>query len=172
MDYFAELPVDMYKHIFDYLSQLELTNILILNKLIYSQCMKYIHMNKFAVINTYTDFCIAYKKDQIITLKYFNDNQIIRKGFNHACDNANIFMMKILFRKGFRLICCNFTYLNELLHRCCITRDLFNFNNREKLNIEDLSARKYEKVIKYLIKCGATKCDWCHWTLNSGKLHN
>ena len=97
MDYFSELPVDMYQHIFDYLTQLELTNILILNKLIYSQCMKYINMNKFAVINTYKAFRIAYKKDLIITLNYFKDDKIILLGFQYACEYTDILMMKRLF---------------------------------------------------------------------------
>lgn len=129
-------------------------------------------MNKFTPINTYKDFCIAYEKDQIITLNYFKDDKIILLGFQYACDTANIFMMKRLFRKGFRLLADNSTYLNTLLYSICITRYLDNSNGVNKLNIEDFSVRKYEKVIKYLIKRGATKCNLCRWTLNSGKLHN
>lgn len=172
MDYFAELPVDIYQHIFDYLSQLELINILTLNKLIYSQCIKYISNNISFSLMSYASFIYAYEKDQIITLGYFKDKRTILMGFQYACEYANIFMMKMLFQKINRLISkIDLDDLNRLLDTCCLTRELVNRDNRYK-NIEDLPIRKYEKVIKCLIKYGATQCNWCNWRLNSGKLHN
>lgn len=172
MNYFAELPVDMYSNIFDYLSQLELTNILILNKSIYSQCMKYISKNINININiNIDDFSKLYENDQIISLNYMKDIRIIMIGFKYACDNANIIMMKMLYKKGFGIIEHKKLYLNQLLDNSCLTRDLVNRDNRYK-EIKDIPVRNYTKVIKYLINNGATKCGWCGWKLNSGKLHN
>lgn len=49
---FQELPLDMFQHIFDNLSQQDLLNILLTNKLIYSQIMKYINTTTIRIISS------------------------------------------------------------------------------------------------------------------------
>ena len=153
---FANLHLDIYQLIFDYLSQQELLDLLLINHTFYQQIMKYIPKiqtqdNINCIIN---DMIIPFKlSKQIVSeweftracqfgrLKFVN--WIIKKGVKHywlneglywACNYGKLDCIKLLIEKGAN------DFDDGLYYAC----------NKDKLD-----------CVKLLIEKGAKKCKFC-----------
>ena len=95
------LHLDVIPIIFSYLSQYELLNILLTNKFIYSQLMKYINTTKFMIID---DNNLEYgcKNNLIISIKQVKYKLDWDYGLDGACEGGNecIGIVKLMIEKG------------------------------------------------------------------------
>ncbi len=104
---FEYLHLDVIPIIFSYLSQYELLSILLTNKLIYYQIMKYINTIKFIIIDDNRLLYDACKNNLIISVKqikfkFYLDIGLIGvcKGLDYACYGGHESIVKLMIKKG------------------------------------------------------------------------
>ncbi len=90
-----ELPLDMYPIMFSYLTQMELSNMLLTNKFIYSQLIKYINTTDFIVINHKYQLRKACENDLIISVLKLNPKLYWGVEFIYMCDTFDYRNKKI-----------------------------------------------------------------------------
>ena len=99
---FEYLHLDVIPIIFSYLSQYELLNILLTNKFIYSQIMKYINTTKFILIDNNNNLERGCKNNLIISIKQIKYILNWDYGLYGACLGGHecIGIVKLMIEKG------------------------------------------------------------------------
>ncbi len=96
------LHLDVIPIIFSYLSQYELLNILLTNRFIYSQIMKYINTTKFILIDNNNNLEYGCNNNLIISIKQVKYKLDWNLGLYSACKGGNecIGIVKLMIEKG------------------------------------------------------------------------
>ncbi len=97
---FEYLHLDVIPIIFSYLSQYELLNILLTNKFIYSQLMKYINTTKFICIDSYNKLHYGCTNNLIISIIQINTKIDWNWGLFYACEGGHESIVKLMIEKG------------------------------------------------------------------------
>ncbi len=97
---FEYLHLDVIPIIFSYLSQYELLSILLTNKLIYYQIMKYINTTKFICIESNDKLEHGCKNNLIISIKQIKIQLYWNYGLDSACEGGHEFLVKLMIEKG------------------------------------------------------------------------
>ena len=104
---FEYLPLDMFQHIFEHLSQFELLSILLIDKFIYNQIMKYINTTKFILIDDDNKLRNGCKNNLIICIKQIKCKLDWDWGLYNACLGGNESIIKLMIEKGATHCYCN-----------------------------------------------------------------
>ncbi len=97
---FEYLHLDVIPIIFSYLSQYELLNILLTNKFIYNQLMKYINTTKFILIDNNNNLERGCKNNLIISIKQIKYILNWDYGLYGACECGHESIVKLMIEKG------------------------------------------------------------------------
>ncbi len=187
------LHLDVFIHIFSYLSQHELLDILLTNKFIYSQIMKYINTTKFILIDN-NNLEYGCKNNLIISIvKIINMNLDWNYGLYYACFGGYINLVKLIIEKG--AYCWNNGLYNacygghESIVKLMIEKGANDWNlglygacfdgheSIVKLMIEkgannwnwglyNACYSGHKSIVKLMIENGATRCDWCNKSIS------
>ncbi len=97
------LHYNNFQEIFKYLTQMELSNILLVNKQIYDNTMRYINETEFEKVSDEHHLSIIIATEQIISLKKYHMNiclKHINAGFGIACQIGNVPILKYMIECG------------------------------------------------------------------------
>lgn len=167
---FLELPLDMYTIIFPYLTQSELLNILLTNKFIYHQIMKYINNTEFSnsiiyivehnriislinIINNkhHVNCNILYDSVIYNNIKLVEIMLVYLRNMKHYYPQKYNRIINIAFRNS-----CRYGYIDIV--KLIINEDYGDFN----LGLTTACLYNKIKIVKLMIKKGATRCDNCN----------
>ncbi len=191
---FEYLHLDVIPIIFTYLSQHELLSILLTNKFIYNQIMKYINTTKFILIDN-NNLEYGCKNNLIISIKQVKYKLDWNNGLYGACLGDHESIIKLMIENGANHWNSGLYYACKGGHECIgIVKLMIEkganewntglegacFGGHEsivKLMIEkganDWNWGLYyacygghESIVKLMIEKGATQCHWCNKSIN------
>ncbi len=152
---FEYLASDNITIIFSYLSQYELLNILLTNKLMYNQILKYINTTKFININTNKSLEIAYDNNLYISIiqvkKILDWDRMLIK----AAGDNDLIMIKLMIKYGANK--WHKSLLNACFYGDIDTVKFFVKKGADNWNEGLIFACSggHMPIVKYMLKCGA-----------------
>ena len=134
---FNDLHLDLFQHIYDYLTQQELLNTAFICQIYYHQLIIYLKRTKFTKIINDKSLENVCENNYIISIKqiqYKNTINIWHWGFRGACYGGHMNIVQLMIEKGAN-------QWNYVLYAAC--------------------KGGHMNIIKLMIEKGANECHWC-----------
>ncbi len=190
---FEYLHLDMIPIIFSYLSQYELLYILLTNKLIYFQIMKYINTTKFMIIDSDNKLRYGCENNLIISIKQIKiqldwNNGLygaclgghesiiklmIENGANHwnsglhyACSGGNISIVKLMIVKGANDWNCGLYYACLAGNKSIVKLMIDKGSNYWNWGLQGVCKGNHINLVNLMIEKGAKYCNYCNKSIS------
>ncbi len=166
------LHLDVIPIIFSYLSQYELLNILLTNKFIYNQIIKYINTTKFICIDSDEKLGNGCKNNLIISIKQVKYKLDWSLGLYSACQDGHESLVKLIIKKGAN----HLNYLNDGLRYSCYSGKINIVNLMIEKGANEWNSGlfyacygghfKNKSIVRLMIEKGAKYCVYCEKSMN------
>ncbi len=157
---FEYLHLDMIPIIFSYLSQHELLSILLTNKFIYNQIMKYINTTKFILIDSNLKLENGCKNNLIICIKQIKIQLNWDCGLYGACEGAHESLVKLMIDKGAKDLNGGLSCACEGGHESIVKLMIEKGANHWDIGLSGACYHGHESIVKLMIEKGANDWDW------------
>ena len=175
MTFFHCLHLDVYQLIFDYLSQQDLLNFLLINRTFYQQIMKYIGSAKLYKIENNIGLEDYGRLNLIISIKM---NTITKPewnwGMNGACRGGHIQLVELLIKKGANYNTSSAIYFASVGGNIEIVKLLINKGaNDFNWGLAGACENDNIEIAKLMIENGAKDFDWVlRCACNTGRIES